>query len=57
MASLEMDWARVQIPQEKVGLELCKRREDGVIDFQVRNFLTVRKVKSQIHCLQNEPLD
>lgn len=46
MASLEMDWARVQIPQEKVGLELCKRREDGVIDFQVRKLFD--REKSQI---------
>ena len=28
VASLEMDRARVQIPQEKVGLELCKRTQD-----------------------------
>lgn len=42
MASLEMDWARVQIPQEKVGLELCKR-EDGVIDFQVRELFDREK--------------
>ena len=41
-----MDWARVQIPQEKVGLELCKRREDGVIDFQVRELFD--REKSQI---------